>query len=497
MGDTQLSCYSFKTKVGNNKASIDTNLRGGTSSVFSTDSEGLRVSQNKSRSQEENTCNEQDLSRTDCLLNPKIEEKPLLDEPETSSSSDNSVKEESSGVQSIWLPSSTIKKEEDVEEKAPESDGSDSHEENDDMEDDSEAEMDNDSDGGAYHLAEVSYGEEDNDDDEDSDKAETKGAVSTLGNSHDNNKASTTRLENIEINSSREAKRFLASDFIIRRKNEKVIDSESGRVHYRNFECLLCGYKTSQRSSLIEHIHKHTGDRIQHCLHCNKQFRYKSYLMQHITVYHTDMAQFSCKLCDRKFAKESEYERHNRTHSDERPFPCPHCTYRARNQGTLKDHLRVHTGEKPYECSLCSYKCAYSTLLKRHIASQHEEKTYECQLCNYKGKLLRNYNAHIKRHKRDKQFFCEKCDYKSYERDLLKSHIKNVHSNASSSYACTMCQARFRQERSLKRHLAEHTDQNSYNCTLCNRSFNRMRNLTHHQKRWHSKEDTTKYIKTK
>ncbi|KAG8244350.1 hypothetical protein J6590_026195 [Homalodisca vitripennis] len=230
MGEKELTCYRFVTEVSDNKGSIESTCKEETSSVVPTDSDRLTIKQDKSRNKQENSLVIQDLSSTEhlsrlnvedkslaiesvlvnssnysvkeessegnsVLFNTKVEVNASINESLPGSSSNHSVKEESCEEHLVWLPSSTIKKEEDVAEKDSESEGSDSQEENDGVEDESEAEMNNDSDGGAYHLAEVSYGEDD-DDDEDSDKTERKGAGSTLGNSHGKSKLSQTNILN-------------------------------------------------------------------------------------------------------------------------------------------------------------------------------------------------------------------------------------------------------------------------------------------------------------
>ena len=75
-----------------------------------------------------------------------------------------------------------------------------------------------------------------------------------------------------------------------------------------------CGYKTAIKTHAIRHYHTHLGeDRMVHV----------------------------CSVCDSRFVRRDQLERHTRGHGDQRPYRCPipGCSYRG---ATRPDTLSLH-----------------------------------------------------------------------------------------------------------------------------------------------------------
>ncbi|XP_054271722.1 zinc finger protein 771-like isoform X2 [Macrosteles quadrilineatus] len=365
------------------------------------------------------------------------ESQPKLNQPSSSKEVDGKPIQENN---SVWLP--TVKSEvNEYQDKSSEEDEDkdnnsqeDQEDEEEKMDDESYPEDEDDTELAAFHLAEVSYG----DDEQDSEKKE-----GSAGDSSDLCK--TTKPSHKTTSKKRSTKRRL--------KTEEP-KSSKGKVP-ENFVCSICGHMAQSFAALTEHIHKHTKENVQFCAHCNKIFRHRSNLIQHIMTKHTGTAQFKCDVCGLAFAKVSAFQRHQRTHTGERPFACSLCNYRSKNAGCLKEHMRKHTGEKPYACKHCDYTCSYSSMLSRHIAAQHEKKTFVCNHCDYKTNLVRNLSKHLKKHEVPLELACEKCDFVTNSKEKLKNHIvrKHLDNYPISLYVCSICKIKYRERKSIRRHM--------------------------------------------
>lgn len=115
-----------------------------------------------------------------------------------------------------------------------------------------------------------------------------------------------------------------------RRRNEDSTDENSNkRLHRSNnsngksrFNCSICNYSTTKRSTLTRHSYRHTGDKP-----CGP-----------------------CEICGRRFTRKIGYKAHMRKHGHSFPFECGICGEGFSNEIAWKSH---ENASKLYQCYLC------------------------------------------------------------------------------------------------------------------------------------------------
>lgn len=123
-------------------------------------------------------------------------------------------------------------------------------------------------------------------------------------------------------------------------KSHLLVHSGDSRL-----ECFLCGFKTTRKSTLIEHGRAHTGEKPHKCPQPN---------------------------CGYTTGSRSALSRHRYTHIEERPFSCTDCNYRAKTRRNLRDHLNYHTGvNKKHTCIDCGHKTTRPSHLLKHRQRKH------------------------------------------------------------------------------------------------------------------------------
>ncbi|XP_070940507.1 zinc finger protein 747 isoform X2 [Macaca nemestrina] len=101
--------------------------------------------------------------------------------------------------------------------------------------------------------------------------------------------------------------------------------------------CYVCGKSFAWRSTLVEHIYSHRGEKPFYCADCGKGFGHASSLSKHRAI-----------------------------HRGERPHRCSECGRAFMRRTALTSHLRVHTGEKPYRCPQCGRCFGLKTGMAKH-----------------------------------------------------------------------------------------------------------------------------------
>ncbi|XP_074179181.1 zinc finger protein 764 [Rhinolophus sinicus] len=146
------------------------------------------------------------------------------------------------------------------------------------------------------------------------------------------------------------------------------------------FCCPDCGKGFSQASSLSKHRAIHRGERPHRCLDCGRAFTQRSALTTHLRV-HTGEKPYRCADCGRCFSQSSALYQHQRVHSGETPFPCPDCGRAFAHASDLRRHVRTHTGEKPYPCPDCGRCFRQSSEMAAHRRTHSGERPYPCPQC--------------------------------------------------------------------------------------------------------------------
>lgn len=160
------------------------------------------------------------------------------------------------------------------------------------------------------------------------------------------------------------------------------------------YRCIKCKFKTVNKSHLLEHEMTHSG--IRHlCEICKKDYNTQKSLMNHVRKYHTSkkgreyLSRFmqshdakgstvihQCHVCNRKFKKKIDRDRHLFVH-DIKDIPniqhCMLCDYTASRKMYLEKHFLKH--RCIYRCISCDEKFLSSLKLIDHLTSVHMESS--------------------------------------------------------------------------------------------------------------------------
>uniref|UniRef100_A0A224Z602 Zinc finger protein zfat n=1 Tax=Rhipicephalus zambeziensis TaxID=60191 RepID=A0A224Z602_9ACAR len=165
------------------------------------------------------------------------------------------------------------------------------------------------------------------------------------------------------------------------------------RKHTGNyFKCSRCDFRSCNRSHMAEHEATHSSVR-QRCELCSNDYNTIKSLVNHVRKYHTSpagkryLATFQskqlqnmavlhvCHLCNRKFKKKVDRDRHLFVHNVPEPptaYQCGLCGYQASRRTYLENHYRKH--RLVYVCSVCCGLHLSATALRAHLQKEHLEK---------------------------------------------------------------------------------------------------------------------------
>ena len=110
------------------------------------------------------------------------------------------------------------------------------------------------------------------------------------------------------------------------------------------------------------------------CDICGKMFSTEKKRKKHVWGQHTSSSdkQFSCGDCGKTFLHKSELRKHEVVHSDLKNFECNLCPKKFKRLKHLRDHARVHSiNADSYVCTYCTKTFNVKSNLTRHIRNCH------------------------------------------------------------------------------------------------------------------------------
>lgn len=156
---------------------------------------------------------------------------------------------------------------------------------------------------------------------------------------------------------------------------------------------------------------------------------------------------------------------------------CSKLVYRHK----LNDHLIKHAnGERPYICNECGKYFAGLQSLKEHLIVRHFQNlaSYKCLKCPAIFSLQTRLDSHMSikhKHGPPKKAFCPHCDAVLANNSNLRSHIRNVHTDASErpQHKCEICEKIFYSNIQLKTHVMTHLPDHEkpFQCDTCEKAF--------------------------
>ena len=113
---------------------------------------------------------------------------------------------------------------------------------------------------------------------------------------------------------------------------------------------------------------------------------------------HTGLRPHMCEVCDQKFSRPRDLNRHMTIHTGEKKFKCEHCGHSANHPSNMKKHKRIHQRQKPNrQCTFCMKRITSKRDLETHELKHTGETPFKCTECYYST----NVKANLKRHTKD------------------------------------------------------------------------------------------------
>ncbi|XP_033754762.1 zinc finger protein ZFAT-like isoform X2 [Pecten maximus] len=156
------------------------------------------------------------------------------------------------------------------------------------------------------------------------------------------------------------------------------------------YKCTDCSFKSVNKSHLLEHVATHNKKK-EKCDICKKTYKTLKSMINHIRKYHSSTAKgreylatflqnpakgstviHQCHVCNRKFKKKVDRDRHLFVH-DIKDIPsiqhCELCDYTASRKVYLEKHYQKH--RVIYRCVKCPLKFLSTIRLIDHLTSVH------------------------------------------------------------------------------------------------------------------------------
>lgn len=240
------------------------------------------------------------------------------------------------------------------------------------------------------------------------------------------------------------------------------------RKYLRKF-CYLCNFRFTRRKEAERHRRNHIKNKYV-CIGCQMSFKYVKELNEHKSKYYTD----------------KRAVRVNRPQS-ESDLTCNVCQKKFKSRAILQAHLLIHTERRrDHTCDVCG-KCFYNKdTLMSHMVVHNESRPHQCEICKFAFKTIGQLRLHVGTHDGERPFACDQCGKRFRLRKNLTSHML-THTDIL-PHECEYCHKRFRFKTILIQHIRQHTGVKPYSCTLCQRAFTNWSNYNKHMKRRHGME---------
>ncbi|XP_014673045.1 PREDICTED: uncharacterized protein LOC106813427 [Priapulus caudatus] len=180
-------------------------------------------------------------------------------------------------------------------------------------------------------------------------------------------------------------------------------ESSGNGTELVDLTCHLCNETFITLRDLEQHVVIHTQVNKEFkpfkCPMCDKKFLKYNTLRLHMTIHSEDGAKNECVYCKKRFAIVTDLRRHLRTHTGERPYKCSVCSKSFGREYTLKIHMLTHNRQrKVYKCKLCQIKFVKLSEVNRHYMEQHAGRkgnTYTCNCCCQYFPVKHDFVKHI------------------------------------------------------------------------------------------------------
>eukprot|EP00092_Neocalanus_flemingeri_P029541 GFUD01032084.1.p1 GENE.GFUD01032084.1~~GFUD01032084.1.p1 ORF type:complete len:464 (-),score=93.06 GFUD01032084.1:57-1448(-) len=257
----------------------------------------------------------------------------------------------------------------------------------------------------------------------------------------------------------------------------------------KNHQCNICMKSFGYKYVLERHLHTHNPADI-HCPKCDKKFSHQSNLEIHLKRIHEQAGIFVCSFCSQTFNQRSYLLSHERKHTGEKPYQCEHCLDSFPEKRTLYNHYyKDHNLPKPHVCEICGKTFVLNSDLINHMYIHSEEKKFKCEECGASFHQKRVLGEHKLKHKVKRGTYTGAstvcCGKVFTSKQRLKLHVQVVHENQK-PFECEECKKLFARQDTLRQHKLIHEGKFDLQCEICSKQFRgRSRILQNHMKRHH------------
>lgn len=149
------------------------------------------------------------------------------------------------------------------------------------------------------------------------------------------------------------------------------------------------------------------------------------------TIYEEEVQQDSALFkLKRKYKKgrlsQDAIQKLNQLTGDDK-IECSEC-HKLLKPSSFRQHLRTHTGEKPFGCEVCDARFTRKGDVERHVRIVHnKQKPFKCCRCQRAFGDKKNLRWHLMNHDKKLFYVCEVCGFKFGKREYWENHVRFIH----------------------------------------------------------------------